>query len=190
MLDIALKFLKDELSSYIVARTGSSLTEVSLAKIVDDAGKWALNDDSIGINLVNIEEERTVKEQLPKHTYVNGQHITLEPELRLNLYVLFATKFLQYDQGLKYLSHVVTFFQAHSVFTPVRNPGLDSRIEKMIVELQSLSYDQLSQIWTYVGGKQLPSLLYKVRMVVVQDTEPTAIKPPITTIDTTIENQL
>jgi hypothetical protein len=191
MVDIALKFLRDELASYILARTASSLEEVKLTKIVDDDGKHShLTGDVVLINLVNVEEERTVKEQLPTYTYIDGQHVVLEPELRLNLHLLFATYFQQYDVGLKYLAYVVTFFQSHSYFTPTKNPGLDSRIEKLVVELQPLGYDQVSQIWTYVGGKQLPSVVYKVRMVAIQDIEPSTIKPPITNIGTTIESTI
>ncbi|HVZ42090.1 MAG TPA: DUF4255 domain-containing protein [Candidatus Kapabacteria bacterium] len=189
MLDIALQFLKDELNSYIIAKTGSNSFEVKLTKIVDEAGKYAFPDDTIGVTLINIEEERVMKEHLPKHTLVNGQHVVLEPELRLNLHIMVALNFQQYDQALKYLSYVMTFFQAHSVFAPDHYPALDSRIVKLIAEIQSLSYEQLNQIWASLGAKQLPCMIYKVRMVILQDTEPDTVQPPITTIDTTLQSK-
>lgn len=182
MLDIALAFLRDELDSYIVARTGSTLTEVKLTKAVDETGKSAAPLDGIGLTLINIEEERTVKEQLPKYSYIDGQQVRLEPELRLNLHLLISTNFQQYDEGLKYLSHVITFFQSHSSFNGSKNPGLDSRIEKLMVDMLSLNYEQLNEIWAYTGGKQVPSAVYKVRMVVMQDIEPNAVQPPITSV--------
>jgi hypothetical protein len=51
-------------------------------------------------------------------------------------------------------------------------------------KLQSLSYEQLNQMWGFIGGKQLPSVIYKFRMVIVQDTEPSAYLPPVTAITT------
>lgn len=188
MLDIALKFLRDELRSYIVARTASTLVDVKLSKMVDEAGKYAFLEDNIGLSLINIEEERTLKEQLPRYN-LNTSSFVHEPELKLNLHIMLAANFRQYDMALMYLSHILTYFQSHPVFTSEKYPGLDSRISKLVLELQSLSYEQLNQIWASVGGKQLPCMIYKVRMVVLQDTEPAGIKVPITTIATTTENK-
>ncbi len=41
MLDVAVQFLKDELNTFLLARTGSNSAEVvNLSKVVDDAGKY------------------------------------------------------------------------------------------------------------------------------------------------------
>jgi len=113
----------------------------------------------------------------------------LEPELKLNLHLLFAANFKVYDQALKYISHVLTYFQSHPSFTSVEYPPLDTWIEKLTTELQSLSYEQLNQVWAFIGGKQLPSVIYKVRMVSLQAMVPTLIQPPITEINTNLHNQ-
>ena len=117
---------------------------------------------------------------------VKRQHIVSEPELKINLYVLFAANFKQYEEALKYISYVLMYFQSHSVFTPEQYSDLDPRIEKLTAELQSLNYEQLNQIWTFIGGKQLPSVIYKVRMVSLQDDTPKDIQPPVTTTNTNI----
>ena len=91
----------------------------------------------------------------------------VEPELKLNVYVLFGANFKLHDEALKFLSLVLLYFQSRA-FTSEQYPGLAQRIGKITVELQSLAYDQLTQIWAFIGGKQLPSVVYKVRMVVLQ----------------------
>ena len=144
-------------------------------------------EDQIGVTLVNVEEERALKSQLPQSVYADGRRVVLEPELKLNLQLLFAANFKQYDQGLRQLSLVLTFFQVHTVFTAERYPGLDPRIQRLGVDLISLSFEQLNQLWAFVGAKQLPSALYRVRLVALQDLEPAAIQPPITTIGSTVE---
>jgi hypothetical protein len=188
MLDTALKFLKDELNTYLLTQTGSDAV-VEMGKLVDEAGKYPQEIyNKLCASIINIEEERTFKSQLPEHIYTNGQHIVLEPELKINLYVIFAANFdfKLYDQALKYLSYVLAYFQSHPSFTSVEYPALDPRIEKLTVELQSLNYEQLNQIWAFIGGKQLPSVIYKVRLVSLQDTTPTAIQPPAREFDTNI----
>jgi|SRR5437879_8414508 len=187
MLDVAVNFLAKELNAYLLARTGGTFGSALLSRIANDTGKWAIPDDQIGVALVSVEEERALKSQLPQTVYADGRHVVLEPELKLNLHLLFAANFKQYDQGLRQLSHLLTFFQAHTVFTRERYPGLDPRIEKLGVDLISLTFEQLNQLWAFVGAKQLPSALYRVRLVALQDLEPTAVQPPITTIASTVE---
>jgi hypothetical protein len=189
LLDIALKFLKDELNSYIKLQTGSSTDVINLCQVVDDTGKYAIKSETIGVALINIEEERITKAQLPDYSYVNGQHIKREPELKLNLHVIIAANFTHYDIALKYLSFALTYFQSHPFFSPSEYPSLDPRITKLIVELLSLGYEQLNQIWAYIGGKQLPSVFYKVRLVAIQDQTLTAVQPPLTTISANLHRR-
>jgi Pvc16 N-terminal domain len=179
MLDVALKFLTKELNAYLLVRTGSALGEVKLGPIVDGNGKWTIPLDQIGATVVNLEEERSIKSQVPESTLVDGRHVVLPPAIHLNLYVLFAANLQQYEEALRLLSCVLTFFQSHPVFTPARYPGLDPRIEKLSAELQSLTFEQINQVWAFLGGKHLPSVIYKVRMVSLRDTEQTVV-PPVT----------
>lgn len=189
MLDIVFKFLKDELNTYLLTQTGSNSVEIIPSQLVDEMGKYAFAEERIAVTLINIEEERIFKSQRLEHAYSNGQHIVLDPELKLNLYIMFAANFKRYDEALKFISHVLTFFQANCSFAVDQYPTLDPRILKLNVELESLSYESLNQVWTYIGGKYLPSVIYKVRMVALQDQAQAAIQPPITTVETVLHNQ-
>lgn len=189
MLDLALQFLVGELNAYLIARTNSDAVQVKMSKVVDETGKYAFPDGSICAAIINIEEERVFKSQLPEYTYINGQQVTFEPELKLNLYVLFGANFKLYDQALKFLSYVLTYFQSHSSFKSEEYPALDPWIEKLIMELQSLSYEQVNQVWAFIGGKQLPSVIYRLRLIALQDSVQSGIGPPITIIDSTVHNQ-
>lgn len=189
MLDMAVQFLKEELDTYLVSRTGSNAVEVKLSKVVDEVGKYEFDEGAIGATIINIEEERTLKSHLPEYTYVNGQHVVLEPDLKLNLHVLFTAHFKLYDQALKYLSYVLTFFQSHSFFNSSEYPGLDPRVGKLTVELHTLNYEQLNQIWAFIGGKHLPSVIYKVRMIIVQDESEKKVQLPLTNIQTNLQSR-
>lgn len=39
MIDLAAQFLKDELGTYLLVRTGTNTVEVKLSKVVDEAGE-------------------------------------------------------------------------------------------------------------------------------------------------------
>ncbi len=185
MIDLALDFLVQEYNAYLVARTGDKFGEARLQRPVDDTGKWAIPENQVGVALLNVEEERILKSQVPEPTYVDGRPVLLEPEIKLNLDVLFAANFKDYGQALKALSRVLTFFQAHPRFVTGESPGLDPAIQRLVPELRSLGFEQLNQLWAFVGGKQLPSAVYRVRMVALQDLEPMATGAPITTIRVT-----
>lgn len=187
MLDIALDFLTSELQAYLVRRTGTASGElggVAPRRLVDDAGKYTFTDGQIGAALVHVEEERTLRTQMPETTLVGGRPQTRPPELKVNLHVLFALNFPHYPTALRYLSLLLTFFQAHTTFTPSEFPSLDPRLDKLSVELLPLTYEQLNQLWGFIGAKQLPSAVYRVRLVVLQDAEPVSVGPPITAIHT------
>lgn len=156
MLDVALTFLTKSFNTYLRTRTGSDFGAALLTRIVDDSGKWAAEGDHIGVSLLHIEEERILKGQLPETKIVNGKHLVVAPALRLGLHVLFAAGFQHYDQALKLLSHVLAFFQAHPVFSHSQYPDLDDRIERLAVELLSLTYEQINQMWRSSGANSYP----------------------------------
>ena len=87
--------------------------------------------------------------------------------IHLNLYLMFASYFSgsNYQEGLKFLSKTINYFQGQSVFDHQNSPGLDRNIDKLVLDIQNLSIDELSNLWGILSGKYLPSVLYKVRMV-------------------------
>jgi hypothetical protein len=188
MLDTALKFLVGEANSYLRNRglAQSGLGEVILGQLVDDAGKWSTVADNVGFTLVNVEEDRIMRSQLPSQAFVNGRNVTIPPELKLNLTVLAHVRpssAERYEQSLRFLSNVMTFFQAHSSFAGAAYPALDPSIEALVVEMLALTSEQLNQLWTYLGSKYLPSAAYRVRMVILQDVAPQAVTMPIMDIN-------
>jgi hypothetical protein len=44
-------------------------------------------------------------------------------------------------------------------------------------------------MWACIGAKHLPSVVYRLRLVMLQDTEPSATGAPITTIATRLHGR-
>jgi hypothetical protein len=183
MLDVAVSFLAEQFNAYLIRRTGSaSLGQVVPGAIVDETGKLAIGSGTVAMCIVNIEEERVMREQLPARVMVGGREMTLQPELRLNLTLLFAARMTNYDMTLKALSNVLTFFQGSPAFSAEDYPSLDPRIGRIVMELHSVGPETLNQLWAAIGAKYQPSVLYRARLVTIQDREPLGFGEPITDI--------
>ena len=182
VIDAALDFIAREVNAHLLKRTGSELGAVHVGRLVDDRGNWVVAMDTLRLTLFQIDEERALREQLPERTIVGGREVVLPPPLRLNLVVLFAGRFQQYDQALRTLSQLMAFVQARPLHTPAESPGLPAGIERIAMELLSWTPEQLNQMWACFGAKHLPSVVYRLRMVTLQDSEPIGTGAPITTI--------
>ena len=120
------------------------------------------------ISLVNIEEDRISKSQ--ENTFRRDSTIIYKnPKVFLNLYVLFSVNVANYSEALKRLSLIIQFFQYKNVFNITNSPGLDAGIEQLIADMYSLSFEQSNQLWATLGGRYIPSVLYKVRLVAIEE---------------------
>ena len=184
MIHHALIFLTNELNEYLKLRTGSpTVDRVFLTSVATESGGVVIPNKSLGVSLINIEEERVYKDQRTSLINNQGNVEYLNPELKLNLYVLISANFQDekkndstddYVEGLKQLSLIISFFQAKNVVTPYNSPTLadfGSNLKKLSVELYSYSFEQLYNFWSVVGTKYLPSVLYKIRVVTFQERE-------------------
>lgn len=172
MIEKALSLLRDELTAYLKRLPDLNITSetvVYLSHIIDFDGKIAIPDNALGLTLVNIEEDRVLKSQLATSQTPDGRVSHRNPEIKLNLHLLFAGNFQSYDTGLKYLSGVVRFFQAKNVFLQENTPAMDPSLEKLIIELFSLDLEQQNHLWGSLGAKYLPSVLYRLRLIAVQE---------------------
>jgi Pvc16 N-terminal domain len=171
MLKDTLQFFADELNKYLILKqvVSSDTPRVVLGNVARAydtetlSGADAITNRAI-ISLVNIEEDRVSKQQ---ENYVKTD-IGVKyknPPLYLNIYMLISVNRNNYGQSLAWLGHILQFFQYQNVFTPVTHPSLDSRILKLITELYSLNFEQVNHLWSTLGGKYLPSVMYKVRQV-------------------------
>jgi hypothetical protein len=184
MIHTCLSFLTNELNDYLKLRTGSpTVDRVYLTSVATEGGGVVIPNKSLGVSLINIEEDRVYKDQKSTLINNNGNVERLNPEIKLNLYVLISANFQNADaedstddyvEGLKQLSWIISFFQAKNVFTPENSPKLadfDPNLTKLVVELYSYSFEQLYNFWSVVGAKYLPSVLYKIRILTFQERE-------------------
>ncbi|HMQ46516.1 MAG TPA: DUF4255 domain-containing protein [Saprospiraceae bacterium] len=179
MIRDALLFIIGLLNDFINPVMGSTDDQVvpgniALLDAFNDSSTQNVNNKIVA-SIVNIQQEGTLR-NLPNTRTITGEDglpkgIRQSPEIYLNVYVLFAANNTNYDNALFYISKVIGFFQQEHVFTPATHPGLNPNIEKLILDLYSMSFEELNQLWSIMGGKYTPSVMYKMRMLAIQEAE-------------------
>jgi len=118
-------------------------------------------------------EENTLRPADPYRAVgEDGTVYKVQPQIRMNLYVLFVARYKEYEQGLKTLSRIIQYLQKNRVLNHQNAPELSGTIEKLIMELTTLPFAEQNEIWNALRTTYHPSILYKVKMVVVQDDAP------------------
>jgi hypothetical protein len=190
MIFDVLNFIKQKVEVFVNSNVGAEPMLVL-------SNPWSNNDANKNssflnsISLINVEEEKIFKTQLPQVVQMkNGNYYKKEPDLKLNLYILISAYNKNYEDGLKFISKIVAYFQQNNVFqhdATALHDDLPAGIEKIIVELYTASFEQQNQIWASLSTGYLPSVIYKVRMLII-DGEPQNKdeKTPIKNIQTAV----
>ncbi|WP_257670744.1 DUF4255 domain-containing protein [Parapedobacter tibetensis] len=152
-----------------------TVTIANIAEIISD--KVDITDVDVIISLVNIEEVRLARD----HQYVvkiGDELLPKKPAVHLNLSLLFTAHGAGYEQDIRTLQEVVSFFQRKAVFDKTNTPTLiDDGLERLMMEMVTLNIEQLQQLWSMLGGRYQPSVLYKMRMVTIDSVETNPIAP-------------
>jgi Pvc16 N-terminal domain len=203
MIGNAMILLREELSAYMIAQGDPANVIIeNIGLFETDSGDNL--DESIVITVVNIEEESTLKNGRNFSKWPDGMARYENRPVFLNLYVLFTANFSGgvppnngYVQALKRLSLVIEFFQGKTVFTPatstvplppelsdLSNPDVSSL--KLSMELYTLTFEQINHLWGSLGGRQMPSAMYKARLVCITERSIRREVPLIEEIETTL----
>ncbi|MCU0429781.1 MAG: DUF4255 domain-containing protein [Cytophagaceae bacterium] len=166
MIDQVLDTIASRLNSFLQAKCGLPEDKpVMVSNIIDRDGNYAFGEKgSVVISLMQIQEER-VNVNVPRP-------VGTQPTVSLNLVVMFSSfKYTEADYltSLRNLSGVISYFQANPLMTPYNTPDLPMEIEKVNAEMLPQEAMNMSQIWGMNGGKQFPAVLYKFRMIIINE---------------------
>ena len=184
MINRAISLLSTSLNQYLRRQFDLAEDVAVPSNIVEHDGAVVPHtNNKLLISLVNVEREAGPGSHWQNGSVVEGDAVKRYPPVHLNLYLMFTANFsgTNYTEALKFLSHVVGYFQCNPVFNHTNAPDLDSAIEKLTLDIENLNMRDLSSLWTVISGKYMPSILYKVRMITYDGQEITARIPKVTT---------
>lgn len=138
----------------------SNLQEVGGAPVV-------LSTNKLVIFLSGIERDTLAHRATNAPRAMAGGILQSAPPVFLNLLVMCAANFSgsHYPEALKFLSSAIAFFQGNAALDHQNTPGMDPRLERLALNMENLSSQEMHSLWSIHGGRYLPSALFRVRMI-------------------------
>lgn len=194
MIETALLLLKYELINFLTGKDPANVVIDNIG-LLETANGNTLTENIV-ITLVNIEEESALKNQSPQKRPFIKSAVYQNPPIYLNLYILFTCNYSgdHYQLALRRLSYIIQFVQSKNSFSTassVAAASLDlsqlgvSDLE-FTLELYTLTFEQINHLWGSLGGRQVPFVLFKMRLVAITDRSAVREVPLIEEIRTGI----
>lgn len=194
MIYETLEIVKDQVSKYLEQKTADANLVVLENVSKHDDPDLNIMKDKIVLSLLNIEEEIALKNN-PNVKFKNGETIYKNPPVNLNIFALFSANRNTYTRSLTAISLIIEFFQYKKIFTQINTPlnpaipALNNIKEfRFVAELYTPTFEQLNYIWGTMGGKSLPSVLYKISIVKIESDALLEKGKPITEISGILNN--
>jgi hypothetical protein len=187
MIAQTLKILINELNGFLGSFADLELSSVlgNFADVNSDDQNFS---EKIVLTLIRIEEENTLK-NTPNTKTVGNQSYKSNPIVFLNIYIIFISNYKNYEKALTGLSYIIKFFQGKYHFNN-QNSNVNQAVEtegdlNLWMNIYTPSIEEINHIWSLLGGKLYPSVMYKVKMIA--EARPNVISS--TTLVTAIENK-
>ena len=172
MIDRLLEEVSSQLNDHFKMKGFPALYKCTIGDVsIHDKNVEGVNDEeiveSVVLTLVSAEEENVMKNNYPLRQ-VGATFIQEKSAVYLNVYLLFSAKYATYSTALKALSQVVTCFQSvrRVIFI------VDGESQEAVLNLHNMGFENLNNLWTVLGGRYLPSVIYKARVLMFQQAPP------------------
>lgn len=185
MINAAISHLASQLNQQFKSNFQLLEEVVVVSSLVELDGAVTPNaNNKLVLTLVNIEKDTMPNRPASAIRSRDDRQLQYGAPLYLNLYLMLSANFGagNYTEALKYISMAIAFFQQRSLFDQHNSPGMDSRIERLVLDIENLAIPDLNNLWSLLGGRYLPSMFYKVRMVAVDANAITGQLPVISDV--------
>lgn len=179
------KYLENTFQFKANRESSLGYVNVTLAPIEKEGQK---EGEDIVITLLRLEEETSRKPQSVFQYGIDekdGKRKALSkkrnPDVCLNLYVLISSHAQVYETALAQISDVV--YWMNSIDYEMGSDEISGN--HLRVELQSLTAEQHNSMWQTLGGKMVPSVVYKVRMVTISSESSSQPVYPVSSLSLT-----
>ncbi|KJF43767.1 DUF4255 domain-containing protein [Draconibacterium sediminis] len=169
-----LQILKEQLDNYLDdAGLGKIVVLENLALLDSGSDKAKNLEGKVIISLLSVQEESTLK-NLPTSHVVNNKAEYYNPAVNINLFFMVSANCDMYSNSLISITKTLEYFQGKKVFTAQNTAYNRSNVSmqelddfKFVVDLYTPGFEVWNHIWGTHGGRQLPSVIYKVQLLQV-----------------------
>lgn len=169
MIYEVLQTLTDNLNVYFRTKLKIQEDKAELSAIVNQDGTIALqSENKVLVSLLNIEREPFS---------ANSGNIGRQ-KLSLNIIVIFCCHFSNsnYSEAIRFLDLIISYFEEN--YTLEAQNIYDSN-NKIKIEIETFNLEKVHNIWSTIGAKYLPSVVYKLRMIVVDSNSISNFAPAV-----------
>lgn len=180
MLQKALEFTRDVLDQFLRRKFALTDKVVVINNVISPNGDIPQeNQNKLVISLLNIEQETNKQFYGRNQRNQTGDFSDVNPEQRYNLDVLFSSNFQDYSETLKILNATLSFFQAYNTIDRGVFSNLPKGMNRLDFDIEQISYHQMHSLWSAMGAKYQPSIIYKLRLISVQSDQTIRVLPEI-----------
>jgi len=185
MINKAFQFTGDILNQYLKHIFKLNENKVLLNNLIESDGSIpTANQNKVILSLINIEKETSKAFNNSVSKTSNGGFAAINPSERYNINFLTSCHFDNYSETLKFITAVITFFQTNPFLDSSTAPSIPEGLTKLDYELEKINYQEMQSLWTAMGARYQPSVVYKMRMVTIQSNEVKYFLPAITNTST------
>ena len=177
MIAHAVTIIRNELRRHLGEAYGiaDAASLVRLGNIAEGVPTDEIARETIVLSVVNIKEDRSLR-NIPRANVTLGE-VHEHPPVFLGLTLLASATHARHTDALLAVSQVLRYFQSQPLFTQdtvaaasisadaPANPADQLAEFKCIVDIQSLSLEEVHHLWASLGGKQYPFAVYQVRLL-------------------------
>ena len=189
IISTSLIFLQNFLNTQ---NSNGNFVELANIATLNDGDEFLESSLSIIMSVVNIEEDKTMRnpnvyQASYKNDNIDKYNRFNNPTLHINIYILFSSyeknksNINKYAGTIDQLEKVISSFQRQNVFT--EDDMIAPQTEKIVLEMVNLSMEGLNQMWSFLGSKYMPSVLYKMKVVSIQSDENNNSEMPINSFE-------
>ena len=169
MIEKALRFTKEVFNQYLVNKFGLDEEVVVINRIVDEGGSQPLeNTNKVVISLIHIDQETNQQFYNKARRTSEGNYVAAPASQRFNLYILIVPSYEDYEEGLKFLNASIQFFQAYALLDAEKSSQIPEGILRLEFQLEKEDgYMQMQNLWTALGAKFQPSMIYRMKLIII-----------------------
>lgn len=181
MLASSIAFIRDELDRYC-----KDLFEINESTVIvnnlgaPDGSALLDNQNKIVITLINICQE-TNKQFYGGFRKNENQIRSMQPPQMFAIDLLFTSQFDDYEEALKFINATITFFQMNP--TLQLSTSKAEKTQQLEFEVYNVDLRETYSLWNSLGAKYAPSIVYKMKYLLVDGEKTIETVPEILTVD-------
>ncbi|WP_075341252.1 DUF4255 domain-containing protein [Tenacibaculum agarivorans] len=191
MISKAIDYTVNSLNAFLQNKFALTEDIVIANKIVDQNGSVPVeNENKVLLTLIHVDQETVKQFYNTNRKLSNNNFENKAQEERYNLYILISPNFENYNETLKFLNSSIQFFQTYSALDANFSSNIPKGINRLEFEFETGDgYQQMHNLWSALGAKYQPSVIYKMRLITIVSNEIKGFEAAVTTSNTIVQDE-